>query len=82
VQREAVARVSNGMSLVISHIGSRTAHAGPVMGAVLSMAIGERLVGNSAVWEIHVGGLARMIETRWGEGERDLPGLIVNFLVL
>ncbi len=82
VQRKAVIHSSKAANLVIQRIKSETAHNGAVLGAVLSMAIGERLLNNTPVWNIHIDGLADIITERRSQGEHDLPALLCNFLIM
>ncbi|OIW31260.1 hypothetical protein CONLIGDRAFT_713710 [Coniochaeta ligniaria NRRL 30616] len=82
VQRKAVIHSSKAANIVIQRIKSETAHNSAVLGAVLSMAIGERLMNNTPIWNIHVDGLAKMITERLSQGEHDLPALLCNFLII
>ena len=82
VQRKAVVHASNAANLIIRHIKADTAHEAAVIGAVLSMAIGERLRNNVPVWNIHIDGLAKMITERRVQGELELPWLISAFVSL
>ncbi|RDL37372.1 Uncharacterized protein BP5553_04805 [Venustampulla echinocandica] len=81
-QEKAVAHSCKAANIIIQHIKSKTAHASAILGAVLSMAIGERLVHNDLVWNIHVDGLANLITERRSQGEYDLPPVLCNFLIL
>ncbi|KAH8908114.1 hypothetical protein BR93DRAFT_927144 [Coniochaeta sp. PMI_546] len=82
VQRKAVVHSSKAANIVIRRIQSETAHTSAVLGAVLSMAIGERLLNNTPVWHIHIEGLAKIITERYSQGERDLPALLSSFLIM
>jgi len=82
VQRKAVVHSSKAASALIRHLGSRTAHMDPVLFAVLSMCIGERVTNNGPVWNIHVDGLADIITERRSQGERDVPAMLRSFLVM
>lgn len=82
VQEKAVVHSGKATRNVIQHIKSGTAHTSAVLGAVLSMAIGERLMNNTAVWNVHVDGLTKMITERRVLGEPYLPALMCDFLIL
>ncbi|KAB5562774.1 hypothetical protein GE09DRAFT_1109664 [Coniochaeta sp. 2T2.1] len=82
VQRKAVVHASNAASLIIQRIKTDTAHEAAVLGAVLSMAIGERLLNNVPVWNIHIDGLAKMITERRVHGTPDLPQLVTAFMII
>lgn len=81
-QEKAVAHSCKAANIIIQRIKSETAHTGAVLGAVLSMAIGERLMHNDLIWNIHVDGLANLITERRSQGECDLPPVLSNFLIL
>lgn len=81
-QNKSVAHSCKATNILIQRINSKTAHTGAVIGAVLSMAVGERLVHNDIGWSIHVNGLANLITERRSQGERDLPPELCNFLIL
>ncbi|KAI9825940.1 MAG: hypothetical protein M1819_000459 [Sarea resinae] len=81
-QEKAVAHSCKAANLIVQHITSETAHTGAVLGAVLSMAIGERLMHNDLLWNIHVDGLANLITERRSQGEFDVPPVLCNFLLL
>jgi hypothetical protein len=61
-QEKAVAHSCKAANIIIQRIKSETAHTGALIGAVLSMAIGERLMHNDLIWNIHVDGLADLIK--------------------
>lgn len=81
-QENAVAHSSKAANIIIQRIKSETAHTDAVIGAVLSITIGERLVHNDLNWNIHVDGLANLIIERRTQGECDLPPVLCNFLIL
>ena len=81
-QEKALMHSCKATHVVIQRIQSETAHTGAVIGAVLSMAIGERLVHNDITWNIHIGGLANLIIKRRSRGICDLPEVLYNFLIL
>ena len=81
-QERAMAHSFNAANTIIQRIKSETAHTGAIIGAVLTMAIGERLMHNDLTWNIHVDGLANLITERRLRGERDLPPELCNFLLL
>ena len=81
-QEKALSHWNKATNIIIQRLKSDTAHTGAVMGAVLSMALGERLMHNDLLWSIHVEGLANLIIERQARGERDLPPELCNFLIL
>ena len=81
VQHKAIVHSSKAAGALIRRIGSRTAHMGPVLFAVLSMCIGERVTNDGPVWNIHVDGLADIIEERRSQGECDVPAILRSFLI-
>jgi hypothetical protein len=81
-QKKSVAHSSKAANIIIQRIKSETAHTGAVIGAVLSMAIGERLMHNDLIWNIHVDGLANLSTERRSQGECDLPPVLCDFLIL
>lgn len=81
-QEEAVVHTSKASNILIQHIKSATAHTAPVIVAVISMAIGERVAQNDLAWDIHIGGLANIIAERRAQGEGDLPSWLCDFLIL
>ncbi|RDW57977.1 hypothetical protein BP6252_13388 [Coleophoma cylindrospora] len=81
-QGKAVAHLCQAANIIIQRIKSESAHTGAVLEAVLSMAIGERLVHNDLTWNIHVNGLASLITERQTRGKCALPSMLCNFLIL
>ncbi|KAK3692007.1 hypothetical protein B0T22DRAFT_634 [Podospora appendiculata] len=81
-QQKAVAHSCKATNLVVQRIQSGSAHTVAVLGAVLSMAVGERLAHNDATWDMHVGGLANMIADGYARGEREPPEVICHFLII
>jgi hypothetical protein len=81
-QKKSVAHSSKAANIIIQRIKFETAHTGAVIGAVLSMAIGERLMHNDLIWNIHVDGLANIITERRSQGEYNLPPVLCDFLIL
>ncbi|CAM1510873.1 Fc.00g083860.m01.CDS01 [Cosmosporella sp. VM-42] len=81
-QERAAALSFSATNIIVQRINSGAAHTGGVLGAVLSMAIGERLMHNDLHWKIHVDGLANLITERRSQGECDLPPMLSNFLIL
>lgn len=52
------------------------------VGAVLTMALSERLKRNDAAWEVHMNGLIRIIEARKARWLESLPTLFYNLMIL
>lgn len=69
-------------NIVIERIQSRQAQTDGVLGAVLTMAFGERLVGNDLAWNVHIDGLAQIIKDRHSRGIFVLPPWFSSLLVL
>ncbi|KAK6208427.1 ATP-dependent rRNA helicase spb4 [Pestalotiopsis sp. IQ-011] len=72
---------SAATNIMIQHISSGKPCTDAVLGTVMTMAFGERLVQNEAAWEIHIDGLAKMISHRFEHGERSLPSWLYDLLI-
>lgn len=81
-QEKSLSHSCKAANIVVQRINTETAHTGGVLEAVLSMAIGERLVHNDRIWNIHIDGLANLITERRSQGASDLPLVVSNFLIL
>lgn len=81
-QEKAVAHSCKAVHIIIQRIKSERAHTDAVLGAVLSMIIGERLMHNDLVWNVHVDGLANLIAERRSHSKCHLPAILRNFLIL
>ncbi|KAK3334053.1 hypothetical protein B0T19DRAFT_419970 [Cercophora scortea] len=81
-QQKAVAHSCKATNLVVQRIQSGSAHTVPVLGAVLSMAVAERLAHNHVTWNMHVNGLANIIAEGYARGEREPPEVICHFLTI
>ena len=53
-----------------------------MLGAVFTLAFGERVAHDEAAWKVHVDGLSQMIMLRRAQGEHLLPSWFQNLLVL
>lgn len=69
-------------TMVMDCIFSNQTESDGFIGAVLTMAISERLVGNDAAWQIHMSGLMQIIKARKGQGVDGLPALFTDLMIL
>ncbi|KAG9258715.1 uncharacterized protein F5Z01DRAFT_215342 [Emericellopsis atlantica] len=69
-------------AMVISRVSSDDTYSDGFFGAVLTMALGERMVRNDAAWEIHMNGLVQTIKARQARGMASLPALFTDLMIL
>lgn len=69
-------------NIVIERIRSEQAHSDGVLGAVYTMAFGERLAGNELAWNVHIDGIAQLISNRHARGITVLPSWFSGLLIL
>lgn len=81
-QQLAEVHASKAFNAVIQRIDSGKAYTDSVLGAVLTMALGERLMHNDLVWYIHMQGLAQLIQQRYSQGASALPLWFRNLILL
>ncbi|KAH6647453.1 hypothetical protein BKA67DRAFT_682656 [Truncatella angustata] len=82
-QRQAEAHWSRAAGLVARRIGSgAAAHVDAVLGAVLTMAFGERLRCDGEAWAVHIDGAAQLIRERRSRGVGGLPSWFYDLLIL
>lgn len=74
--------LNTAFSIVIQRIESKRAQTDGVLGAVATMALGERLSGNETAWNIHVDGVAQIIRDRHARGIFGLPPWFIDLLIL
>ncbi|KAM0812191.1 hypothetical protein AB5N19_14508 [Seiridium cardinale] len=73
---------SRAANLIVQRIQSGRAHADAVIGAVLTMAFGERLAHNDLAWNVHIDGVAQLIRERRSHGFDRLQTWFINLLIL
>jgi hypothetical protein len=81
-QKEALVCSSSALSIIMNRIETQQAVTDAVMAAVLHMAIGERFNLDDKAWDIHIGGLAKLITARVQRGQTDLPIWFSNIIIL
>ncbi|KAI6777863.1 uncharacterized protein J7T54_002761 [Emericellopsis cladophorae] len=69
-------------AMVISRVSSNDTYSNGFFGAVLTMALSERMVRNDAAWEVHMNGLAQTIKARQAHGIASLPALFTDLIIL
>lgn len=69
-------------TMVMDRISSNKTESDGFIGAVLTMAISERLVGNDTAWQIHMSGLAQIMKARKAQGLEGLPSLFTDLMIL
>ncbi|ETS79389.1 hypothetical protein PFICI_09242 [Pestalotiopsis fici W106-1] len=72
---------SSATSILIRHISSGTVYTDAIIGTVVTMAFGERLVHNEEAWNIHMDGLTQMVNHRYEHGERRLPSWLYDLVI-
>lgn len=69
-------------TMVMSRLSSNDTYSDGFFGAVLTMAISERMVRNDAAWEVHMNGLIQTIKARQARGIESLPALFLDLMIL
>ncbi|KAH8893946.1 hypothetical protein GQ53DRAFT_101434 [Thozetella sp. PMI_491] len=80
-QRRAEAHACKATHLLIQHFRSGSVHTDAILGAVSSMAVGERTAGNDAAWFIHLDGLAQIMRERHAQGMPEIPGWLCDIFI-
>lgn len=81
-QQRAEAHSSKAVNIIIQRIESGHGHTDAVLGAVLSIAFGERLKHNDFAWNIHIDGLVQLVKDRRCQGVSELPFWLCDLLIL
>lgn len=66
---------------MIERIGSGTASTDGALAAALTMAFGERLLGNDGEWSVHIDGVAQLIRERRSRGISREPSWFFSLMV-
>lgn len=81
-KRRAEVHSNLAVNTVIQRIQSRQAQTDGVLGAVMTMAFGERLARNDVGWNVHIDGVAQIIKERHARGIFDLPPWFLDLQIL
>ena len=81
-QKEALVCSSSALSIIKTRIEKQQALTDAIMAAVLHLAIAERFNLDDEAWDIHIGGLAKLITARAQRGQTNLPIWFSNMLIL
>lgn len=69
-------------AMLRDRLSSNNTYSDGFLGAVLTMALGERMVRNDTAWEVHMSGLVQTIEARQARGIESLPALFTDLTIL
>lgn len=81
-KRRASTHSNMAINTVIQRIQSREAQTDGILGAVTTMAFGERLTRNDTAWNVHIDGVAQIIKERHAQGIFTLPPWFLDLQIL
>lgn len=85
-ERTAEAHLHQVVRTLIQRINRRQAYTDGTLGAVLTLAFGERLVCNELAWSVHISGVSQIISERRFRGLQPVPewvsSLLISFVTL
>ncbi|VUC36786.1 unnamed protein product [Clonostachys rosea] len=81
-QQNADLHLSRATNLLVDRISSEHVPSDAMIGAVMTMAFGERMADNDAAWNVHMEGLIRMMQQRWHHGVSELPPVFRSLVAL
>lgn len=79
-QLKADHHLSNAVSLVKNQITSTQSCTDGVLGAVITMALGASLAGDTITWKIHIDGLSRIVQYRGSGGRYAVPLFLIDLV--
>uniref|UniRef100_A0A0B7KNR2 Uncharacterized protein n=2 Tax=Bionectria ochroleuca TaxID=29856 RepID=A0A0B7KNR2_BIOOC len=81
-QQNADLHLSRATKLLVDRISCEQVPSDAMMGAVMTMAFGERMADNDEAWNVHMEGLIRMMQQRRRHGASSLPPIFSSLIAL
>ncbi|CAH0046143.1 unnamed protein product [Clonostachys solani] len=81
-QQNADLHLSRATNLLVDRISCEQVPSDAMIGAVMTMAFGERLADNDVAWNVHMEGLINMMQQRRHHGVSSLPPVFRSLIAL
>ncbi|CAH0042457.1 unnamed protein product [Clonostachys rhizophaga] len=81
-QQNADLHLSRATKLLVDRISCEQVPSDAMIGAVMTMAFGERMADNDEAWNVHMEGLIKMMQQRRHHGASSLPPVLRSLIAL
>ncbi|KAK7212196.1 hypothetical protein V2G26_019374 [Clonostachys chloroleuca] len=81
-QQNADLHLSKATKLLVDRISCEQVPSDAMIGAVMTMAFGERMADNDEAWNVHMEGLIKMMQQRRHHGASSLPPVLRSLVAL